>query len=205
MTYLRYPRQLHDVDRTVTEPTLDVLKCRFHRANTSRIWLSLSSHKWLLLEIMLFPCMAKTTSKPKKADPLPCDAAQDLAIALARRMEESADLKTQPAIARRSKKLKVPIGQTTVGRVVNGAVSTRIGTIDSLAKVFSLKAWQMMIPDMDAGAYRLLSIYNRASPQRRIFLDQAIRDTEKEIDEAALPEEETKPPSPTSRRSRSSS
>ena len=77
---------------------------------------------------------------------MPYDIKNTLAINLQHLMEESADLKSQNALAKRSK-----VAQTTIGNYLrhdsyNGYPS--MDKVEKLAKAFGLDAWVLLHPSL---------------------------------------------------------
>ncbi len=69
---------------------------------------------------------------------------QTVAENLQKLMDEHVELRTQSALARRS---KVP--QRTIGRIVNQEVTASLEVLESLAKPFDLQPWQLLVPGLD--------------------------------------------------------
>lgn len=44
---------------------------------------------------------------------------------------------------------KAGVGQGTIGRLARGEVAPAVDTLEAIAEVFSLRAWQLLIPDLD--------------------------------------------------------
>jgi hypothetical protein len=63
---------------------------------------------------------------------------------LRRLMDDHVELRTQSALARRS---KVP--QRTIGRIVNKEVTPSLDVLEDLAKPFDLQPWQLLVPNLD--------------------------------------------------------
>jgi transcriptional regulator with XRE-family HTH domain len=85
--------------------------------------------------------------------------------------ETDAQLGSQPKVAEKGK-----VGQRTVGRALKGEVSTRLSTIEKLAKSYSVFAWQLLHPTLgrmpensgnDPLLFQLIDIYNKLSPSAR--------------------------------------
>lgn len=74
------------------------------------------------------------------------DLKEILANNLAKLMDLSADVKSQNALARRSK-----VAQTTIGNYLNPASYKgypQLGKVEMLAKAFGLEAWNLLHPTM---------------------------------------------------------
>lgn len=69
---------------------------------------------------------------------------ETVAANLQRLMEDHVELRTQSALARRS---KVP--QRTIGRIVNKEVTASLDVLEALAKPFDLQPWQLLVPGID--------------------------------------------------------
>lgn len=63
---------------------------------------------------------------------------------LQRLMDEHVELRSQSALARRS---KVP--QRTIGRIVNQEVTASLDVLEALSKPFDLQPWQLLVPSID--------------------------------------------------------
>lgn len=59
-----------------------------------------------------------------------------------------------PGVERRAKAMGLSIGRSSVGRYFIGQGNPSLDNIEALAKVFGVRAWQLLHPTMGAGIAR---------------------------------------------------
>lgn len=70
-----------------------------------------------------------------------------LARNLKRRMEESTDLKSQPAVAARS-----GVSQTHISRMLRGTSAATVDMLDALGRAFRCQPWELLVDDEEMRA-----------------------------------------------------
>lgn len=89
------------------------------------------------------------------------DAATVLAENLDRLMNSRPPRPSQKAVAQ-----KAGIDQKTVSRILSKSVSTSISAVEALARIWELKPWQMLFPDLDPKAPPVVP---RTTAERRLY------------------------------------
>lgn len=92
------------------------------------------------------------------------DPVQTVAVNLTRLMEHERDRKrtywTAEAVGK-----KAEIGHGTVDRVAKGQTRVNIANLQAIAAVFGLRAWQLLVPDMEPDNPPVLKMPSEAERQ----------------------------------------
>lgn len=115
-------------------------------------------------------------------------------------------LTSQPKIAKRAK-----VGQRTVGRALNGEVSTTLASIEKIAEAFKMPAWQLVHPTLgimpkgetnDPLLFHLIDFFGELSPDSRheltahanhlVALENAGKTNAKPFNGVAMPQGDAK-------------